>query len=209
MTNQPDFISKYPMIPSEPLEGEIIRVGEAVAPRGLSVEEISGLKDQARSFVSELDAAEGSREMVLMDNLSGLGVQAQRAAGGEMELMRGQIADMMLHRDISTGISNDLVDLRLALNEINPQLVSKQDLLHRLFYALPILSKMPSARRVLEMIAVRYETVSRQVQIIETRLGEGRRMLGRDNVELRKAYEQLERQMQVVRKNAYFGELIM
>jgi len=59
------------------------------------------------------------------------------------------------------------------------------------------------------MIAVHNETVSRQVQVIETRLGEGRRMLVRDNIELRKIYEQIEKQMVPIQKNAFYGELIM
>jgi uncharacterized protein YaaN involved in tellurite resistance len=45
--------------------------------------------------------------------------------------------------------------------------------------------------------------------VIEIRLGEGRRLLARDNVELRKIYEQVEAQMLPVQKHAYFGELIM
>jgi len=45
--------------------------------------------------------------------------------------------------------------------------------------------------------------------VIEIRLGEGRRLLARDNVELRKIYEQVEAQMLPVQKHAYLGELIM
>ncbi len=209
MKDEPETTIRFPMLPSDPLEGEIVPAGEANAPRGLSEEELTGLKEQVSSFVAELDAATGSQEMILMDNLASLGMQTQRAAGGELETLRNQMVDVMVHRDASAGISKDMVDLRLALNEINPQLVSKHDLLHRVFFSLPILRHMPAARRVLEMIAVRYETVSRQVQFIEVRLNEGRRMLARDNVALRKVYEQIERQMLPVQKNAYFGELIM
>jgi uncharacterized protein YaaN involved in tellurite resistance len=209
MKNTPESNSKYPMILPDSLAGEIIQVGEATAPAGLSGEDILVLKEQVKSLVNELDTAAGSQEMIIMDNLTNLGMQTQRAAGGQLELLRGQIGDMMLHRDISTGIAKDLVDLRLTLNEINPQLVSRQDILHRVFYSLPVLNSVPFARRVLAMIAIRYETVSRQVQVIESRLGEGRRLLVRDNVELRKLYEQIENQMVPVQKNAFFGELIM
>ena len=41
---------------------------------------------------------------------------------------------------------------------------------------------------------VRYEPVSKQVSMIETRLRDGRAMLTRDNVEMRKLYEQVESQ---------------
>jgi uncharacterized protein YaaN involved in tellurite resistance len=209
MKNKLEPNSKYPMINSEPLEGEVIQIGEATCPTGLTGEEVSGMKEKVKNLVTDLDTAVGSQEMIIMDNLANFGMQTQRAAGGELELLRSQIGDMMVHRDISSGISRDLVDLRLALNEINPQLVSKQDWLHRIFYDLPVLKSVPFARRVLEMIAIRYETVSRQVQVIETRLSEGRRMLVRDNVELRKLYEQIENQMVPVQKNAFCGELIM
>jgi uncharacterized protein YaaN involved in tellurite resistance len=209
MKNKPDPNISYPIIPSEPLEGEIIPVGEVTVPRELSEEDISGLKQQVERLATELDCAAGSQEMILMDNLANLGMPAQRAAGSELELLRSQIVDTMAHRDLSAGISKDLVDLRLALNEINPQMASRQDVLHRLFYALPFINSIPTARRMLEMIAVRYETVNCQVQVIETRLGEGRRMLARDNIELRKFYEQIERQLLPVEKNIFFGELIL
>jgi uncharacterized protein YaaN involved in tellurite resistance len=65
------------------------------------------------------------------------------------------------------------------------------------------------ALRVLEKIALRYESVSRQIAVIETRLREGRMMLSRDNIELRKLYEQVEVQQMPIQKNVYLGELIM
>jgi uncharacterized protein YaaN involved in tellurite resistance len=209
MKTKPATKIEFPIIPSDTLEGEIISIGEVTAPKTLSDEEIAGLKEQVESFVTALDSAAGSQEMTLMDSLANLGMHTQRAAGGELELLRAQITDLMMHKDVSAGIAEGLVDLRLALDEINPQMVSKRDLLHRLFYAVPFLYRVPNARRVLEMISVRYETVSRQVQFIETRLGEGRRMLARDNVELRMLYEQIESQMLPVEKDIFFGELIM
>jgi uncharacterized protein YaaN involved in tellurite resistance len=62
---------------------------------------------------------------------------------------------------------------------------------------------------VLEKIAMRYEPVSKQVTLIESKLREGRAMLARDNVELRKLYEQVESQQLPIQKNAYLGELVM
>ena len=45
--------------------------------------------------------------------------------------------------------------------------------------------------------------------MIETRLTEGRRMLARDNIELRKLYEGVEAQQAPIEKNIYLGELLM
>jgi uncharacterized protein YaaN involved in tellurite resistance len=45
--------------------------------------------------------------------------------------------------------------------------------------------------------------------IIERRLVEGRTVLRRDNVELRKLYEQVEEQQMPIERNAYLGEALM
>ena len=63
--------------------------------------------------------------------------------------------------------------------------------------------------KVLEKIAIRYEPVSKQVTMIETKLREGRQMIAKDNIELRKLYEQVEQQQLPIQKNAYMGELVM
>jgi uncharacterized protein YaaN involved in tellurite resistance len=119
------------------------------------------------------------------------------------------MGEMLARKDAGAEISRDLIGLRLALNEINPHELSKPGVLRRIFGGLPLVDKIPSPAQILETIAVRYETVSRQVQVIVIRLGEGRRLLARDNVELRKIYEQVEAQMLPVQKHTYMGELIM
>ena len=66
-----------------------------------------------------------------------------------------------------------------------------------------------TAQKTLRKIAIRYEPVSRQVAFIETKLQDGKAMLARDNVELRKLYQQVEDQQLPIRRNAYMGELVM
>jgi uncharacterized protein YaaN involved in tellurite resistance len=60
-----------------------------------------------------------------------------------------------------------------------------------------------------ERIAIRYETVSKQVVVVEKQLRDGRMMLRRDNIELPKLYELVEGQQVPIKKNAYLGELLM
>ena len=60
--------------------------------------------------------------------------------------------------------------------------------MRRIFGFIPVMGN--PAIKTLEKIAIRYEPVSKQVTMIETKLREGRQMLARDNVELRKLYEQ-------------------
>ncbi len=79
----------------------------------------------------------------------------------------------------------------------------------RVFGFIPFAGKSTSALRVLERIAIRHESVTKEVDIIESRLREGRSMIMRDNVELRLLYEQVETQKLPIQKNVYLGELMM
>jgi uncharacterized protein YaaN involved in tellurite resistance len=130
-------------------------------------------------------------------------------AGTELDLLKTRMADLLTQNGSGAEISHDLVELRLVLNEINPHELGKPGLLRRLFGFLPFVGRYPSLLRILERIAIRYETVSRQVQIVETKLRVGRSMLRRDNIELRKLYEQVEDQQLPIRKSAYIGALLM
>ena len=56
----------------------------------------------------------------------------------------------------------------MALNQINPHELSQQGFMSRLVALIPIANKLTPAFRVLERIAIRYESVSRQITVIET-----------------------------------------
>ena len=103
-------------------------------------------------------------------------------------------------------LSREMVDLRLALNQINPNGMSDQSFVRKLLRVIPFAEKLSPAAQVLERI---YEPVSKQVTVIESRLKDGRALLARDNVELRKLYEQVESQQLPIQKNAYMGEVMM
>ena len=184
-----------------------VEVEEPTRPQGLSDGEEQELKARALALVSKLAEAGGSQEMELADSITNLGVQAQRKAGAELELLRGRVGEMLAGGDAGDEISRDLVELRTTLNQINPHEVGKAGLARRVMGRVPFVGN--SALRALERVAVRYEPVSKQVSVIEARLREGRTMLVRDNVELRKLYEQVEEQQPPIQKNAYLGELMM
>ncbi len=101
-----------------------------------------------------------------------------------------------------------MVDLRVALNRIDPNL-SRRGFWARTVGAMPFLQgRYNPVVRALQKIALRFEPVSKQITVIETRLREGR-MLLRDNVELRKLYEDVESQQVPIERAAYLGELLM
>ena len=202
---------KGPVGPSEeemsliPMDGEMlpVEITEPVPPQGATEAEMEELKVRAVELIQRLGQASGSAELELADRVTHLGIQAQRKAGSQLHLLRVRVRDMISQGGPGAEISNDLVDLRLALKQINPHELGRPGVLNRLF------GGSPPILRTLEKIAVRYEPVSRQVAIIETKLREGRALLARDNIELRKLYEQVEAQQLVIRKSIYLGELIM
>ena len=184
-----------------------VEVKEPLRPKGLSDEESGELQTRALALVNELGEASGSRELELTDSITSLGIQTQRAAGGELTLLRTRVGQMLSQEGPSNEIASDLIELRVALNQINPHEASKTGLVRRIFGFIPVLGN--PAVKALEKIAIRYEPVSKQVTMIETKLREGRTMLARDNVELRQLYEQVESQQLPIQKNAYMGELVM
>ena len=186
-----------------------VEIKEPLMPKGLSDQESAQLKSKALALVQELGEATGSRELELSDSITHLGVQAQRSAGTEMELLRTRVGDMMTQEGPGEEIAKDLVGLRMALNEINPHELQQPTGIKKYLAWIPFISKVTPAIKVLEKIAIKYEPVSKQVTIIESKLREGRAMLARDNVELRKLYEQIEAQQLPIQKNAYMGELVM
>ena len=180
---------------------------EPQPPQGLSQEEEQQLKERAVALVDQLVDASGSREMELADRITGIGIQSQRKAGTELELLKGRMGEILSRDGPGAQISKELVDLRVTLDQINPHHAGQRGLAGRLVGKVPFVGD--TALRTLEKIAIRYEPVSRQVSHIETRLRDGRAVLARDNVELRKLYEQVEQQQLPIRKNVYMAELLM
>ena len=180
---------------------------EPTPPKAINEVEEQDLKDRALTLVTKLAEADGGREMELTDGITSLGVQAQRRAGTELDLLRGRVGEMLGGGGAGNEISKDIVELRVMIHRINPHEVGKMAFTRRILGRVPLAGE--TALKTLEKIAVRYEPVSRQVSLIETKLREGRLMLAKDNVELRKLYEQAEEQQLPIQKNAYLGELVV
>ena len=178
-------------------------------PEGIAEEEAEDLRERATELINQLKEARGSKALAMIDRVTTIGIQSQRRAGAELDLLKTRMADLLTQNGSGAEISKDLVELRLVLNEINPHELSKPGIFRKLFGFLPFIEKLPSLLKILERIAIRYETVSRQVLVVETKLREGRSMLRRDNIELRKLFEQVEVQQLPIRKSAYIGIHLM
>ena len=194
-SRNPEIISQDP----EPVE----------LPEGITEEDAEDLRERATELINQLKEARGSKALAMIDRVTTIGIQSQRRAGAELDLLKTRMADLLTQNGSGAEISKDLVELRLVLNEINPHELSKPGIFRKLFGFLPFIEKLPSLLKILERIAIRYETVSRQVLVVETKLREGRSMLRRDNIELRKLFEQVEVQQLPIRKSAYIGIHLM
>jgi uncharacterized protein YaaN involved in tellurite resistance len=185
-------------------------LSNAPAPPGdMPEEEAEKLRATAADVVGRLRGATGTKEMDALDSITLVGIQAQRHAGSDLELLRVRIGDMVYRdgEDAAGRISKDLTNLRIVLNQIDPGKMRQESVVHNLVRFLPV--GRNQLLGALERIAVRYEPVAKQVAELETRLREGRLLLSRDNIELRKLYEQAEAQQVVIQKNCYLGELLM
>jgi uncharacterized protein YaaN involved in tellurite resistance len=179
------------------------------APKLLAAAEARGLRWRAKELAREMKESSGSKGLETIDSIANLGLQAQRGSASEINLLRGRVGDMLNQEGPAAQISGDMVELRLALKKINPHELDRRGVLGWLIRGGPLGDVADALRDMLEKIAIRYEPVSKQINVIETRLREGRTMLAQDNIELRKLYESVENQQLPIQKNAYLGELLM
>jgi uncharacterized protein YaaN involved in tellurite resistance len=191
--------------------GEMVAVLGAVeepeAPDAMTEEERHAARRQAHELVQGVRESAGSRQLALLDELSSVGLQSQRNAGRQLELVKTRLATLLDEGGAGKEVASDLVGLRSALDQINPEL-ERRGLWGRTVGALPGMRKNVLVR-ALKKIAIRYEPISKQVTIIETKLREGRTLLARDNIELRRLYEDIESQQEAIARQAYLGELLL
>ena len=195
---------------AEPVEvnsSEIVAAGGPKPPKGMSEAEANKIRTQALALMKQLGDATGSKEMEILDDMSNMGVQTQRNSAGYLDLLKARVSTFLSDGGPSREIANSMRDLRIALDQIDPHAKPKS-VWDKIYNVFPFFGRNNPVR-ILQRIALRYEPVSRQIAVIETRLREGRAVLGRDNVELRKLYEQLEAQQPSIQKNAFLGELLM
>ena len=191
-------------------------VGEAVEvrpapelPKGVSEEAAVVLRQVASELARKLEAVSGSEKLEAVDSISNLGIQAQRGAASEFDLLRARVGDMITKDGAGGAIVKEMTELRLTLAKISPYPAEQKGVLARVLRGGPFGLRSSAARGILERIAARYEPVSKQIVIIESRLRDGRVVLARDNIELRKLYESVESKHLTILRNVYLGEQLM
>jgi len=148
-------------------------------PKGMSEAEADKVRSEAVALVKQLGDASGSKELEILDNMTDMGVQAQRNAAGYLGLLKARVSTFISDGGPSREIANSMRDLRIALDQIDPHRAPRS-IWDRLFNIFPFFGKHNPVR-MLQRIALRYEPVSRQVAVIEAKLRDGRAVLVRDN----------------------------
>ena len=179
----------------------------AIAPLTMSADEIELARSQAETLVRGVRESTGSRQLAVLDEVTSVGVESQRNAGRQLELVKTRLATFLDAGGASKDIALELVDLRGALDRINPEL-QQRSLWGRTVGMLPFMRDNAMVR-ALKKVALRYEPVSKEITVIEGKLREGRTLLARDNVELRRLYEDVEAQQQAIQRQMFLGELLL
>ena len=181
--------------------------GTPAPPRTMSIDEVDDARRQAAELALGVRESRGSKQLAVLDEVTSVGMVSQRNAGRQLELVKTRLAVFLNEGGASKSVATDLIGLRVALDRINPNL-ERSGLFSRTIGALPFLRNSAMVRS-LTKIALRYEPVSQQITVIESKLREGRSLLARDNVELRRLYEDVENQQEVIENQAFLGELLL
>ena len=150
--------------------------GPAIAPATMSADEIELARTQAEALVRGVRKSTGSRQLAVLDEVTSVGVESQRNAGRQLELVKTRLATFLDAGGASKDVALELVELRGALDRINPEL-EQRSLWGRTVGLLPFMRDNAMVR-ALKKVALRYEPVSKEITVIEGKLREGRTLLG-------------------------------
>ncbi len=171
-------------------------------PTALPPEALNELQTKALTVSGDFETKSQDREF--MNSLMNLGSEAQQNASRKLDLLKSKVGTLLSDLDgEGAKIPKDLVELRMMLDKINPHKIEKRGFFSKL------LGKVPGVGDRLKEIAIRYESVQTQIDLIVNNIREGRDTLIRDNMSLEQLYDDVKAQQLAVQKNAYLGELII
>ena len=99
---------------------DLVEAGVPKIPAGMSEEEAQKVKNEANELVRQLSIASGSKELEILDNMSNMGMQAQRNAAGGLDLLKGRVSTFLADGGPSREIADSMRELRIALDQIDP-----------------------------------------------------------------------------------------
>ncbi len=148
-----------------------------------------------------IERIKNGEEKAVSENIDNLGVEEQRESSRKMELLKGRVGTLLKEVDgEGAAIPKGLIDLRNKLDELNPHKIGQPGWFGKL------IGKTPVVGKALKKIAVQYETVQSQIDVIVSGLRNGQEGLERDNIEMNQIYDQLQIQQVLIKDKAYLGE---
>ena len=92
---------------------------ELVIESVIKPEDMAKLNDEANDVVQKINDTDSSQVDAILEQLNNFGGNEQRLAGESLNSLRRPVKDMM-DNDDSHGIPDNLLKLREAVNELNP-----------------------------------------------------------------------------------------
>jgi uncharacterized protein YaaN involved in tellurite resistance len=159
------------------------------------------LDQQATQLVHDIQSGHAQ---AVQKTIETLGSEEEQQTSRKMELLKGRVGHLLKEIDEdNAAIPNGLMDLRTKLDELNPHKIAAPGWFGKL------LGKTPVVGKALKKIAVKYETIQTQIDVIVSGLRNGQEQLERDNIELDQIFQDLEVQQNSVKKKAQLGELFI
>lgn len=173
-----------------------------VPPKGLAPQNDETIRKQVEALIQRTKTSLEDRQFARQ--LEGLGSNAQHDASAKMGLLKTKVGSLL--KDVEGGgkIPQGLVALRKTMDEINPHVLAEKK---SAGFVSKLLRKTPVIGDILAEIAMKYETVQTQIDIIVASLRAGSDQLLQDSLELEELYRQVQVAQVLVQKNAYLGEL--
>ena len=181
-------------------KGAVRRAGADVADPTLDSETLAGLEARARSLVTQLEGATGSKALRILDNLAAECSQAQRRAASSLYELRLSVEGLLLR----TGVTpRDLEELRKAVEQLIPSERSVPPPLRLLARFLRVKGRHASLET-----ARKYDEFARTAEPMRKRLEGAKLSLRRDSIELRRLGDRAHQEQGRLQREFAFTQIV-
>jgi uncharacterized protein YaaN involved in tellurite resistance len=170
---------------------------EVVLESVIKPEDMAKLNEEANNVVKRINDTDSSQVDSLLEQLSNFGGNEQRLAGESLNSLRRPVKDMM-DSDNNHGIPDNLLKLRQAVNELNPNSLEAKGLAK-------IMPKFMRKKSTDKYVA-KYQSVEKNIDEIVQSLLRGRDMLQEDNAELEVIKKDVHEKIYLLEKQIFMGK---
>lgn len=192
---------------------QTVTVPEAIPPKGMEEGEAEKIRAQAREILEQLMAAEESvDELDVLRRISTLGKKSQVLAAEKFTILQVKVRDYMRQdrpEDAMERAGKDIVTLRQFLDEISPGKFRDASSKSFISRVVPDSLQGNPLFNALKRWAIKYETISQQIAIIEGSLRAHARQLDLTSAELVVFLRDLQAARRAIARNAFLAFVLM